>query len=155
MNKLAYHADGSVEWIHLREIIASYRRANPTWRALRDENGDTLPSVPADNQVTAAALMPSIRTSPPPRLAAIVEYVAPAGEEDDAANVSSVTRVDAKSESHHADMLTSSSSSSSFSSSSSSSSLPDVDVGYHVSIYWVLDKAWYNAVITSYDEKTA
>jgi len=34
------------------------------------------------------------------------------------------------------------------------STTTDVDVGDHVSVYWVLDQAWYNAVVISFNENS-
>ena len=92
-NKLAYHADGSVEWVHLRAMVASYRRSNPSWsgggggrarspRRARHHFSSSLslPPTPVDPHTPAAALMSCIALSPPPRAAPAVEYVPLASE---------------------------------------------------------------------------
>ena len=229
LNKLAYHADGSVEWIRVRELIASYRRTNGGgWNS---SNG-ALPPPPIDVNVVAAALMPTIRVVPPERTLGIVEYVPPSStaamkttsttNDDDGegggedAYVSSTLmdlveeeeqrEIDVsgmggpneetfdfdQDDSHHVedaientfgiDEMDDSSLLTEFDGELfngmggevdelglgldaiieedenhlrklNSLGLPDIQIGYHVSIYWLLDKQWYNAVVIQIGKK--
>ena len=89
LNKIAYHADGSVEWVELRQMIATFRRLmNRDMRheMLMNLGGfnsswcSTLQEMPPGGEIPVAVLVPFIRPTPPVRESTAVEFK---GEIDD------------------------------------------------------------------------
>ena len=89
LNKIAYHADGSVEWVELRQMIATYRRSmnrsrrppmlmNPvqSLSSSSSSSSSTLfdPLMQPGGELPLAVLLPSIRQNPPERIDAAVEF---------------------------------------------------------------------------------